>query len=146
MASVLLFSSSVFAAAADNLPLAPDFTLEDVQGNKVNLAGYRGNQPAVLFFWTTWCPFCRDALKALNARYDELTKAGWKVIPIDIGESALKVNSFLKYNQLNFNVLLDTGLATARSYGVVGVPTYVIINKDGVIAFRDNFLPEDFNG
>ncbi|MFA5156943.1 MAG: TlpA disulfide reductase family protein [Candidatus Omnitrophota bacterium] len=142
--SALLLSPVSGAWAEAAMSIAPDFTLKDTAGNTINLAAHRNNQPAILFFWTTWCPFCRDALKELNSQYADLTKAGWKVVPVDVGESFLKVTDFLKSNPLSFNVLLDDEAMVSRSYEVVGIPTYVLINKEGVIVFRDNYLPEGY--
>jgi cytochrome c biogenesis protein CcmG, thiol:disulfide interchange protein DsbE len=141
--STILFLSASFVLAGE-ASLAQDFTLQDIQGNKVNLSAYRNGQPVMLFFWTTWCPFCRDGLKALSAKYAGLEKAGAKVLVINTGETASRVNSFIQKNPLAFNVLLDTTSTVAYSYEIVGVPTYIVINKDGEIIFRDNYFPEDF--
>jgi len=97
-----------------------------------------------LFFWTTWCPFCREELKVLNRRHGDLTKIGWKIIAINVGEPASKINNFTKTNPLIFNVLLDKDSAVAYGYDVIGVPTYVLINKEGKIVFRDNYFPEGY--
>ena len=144
MLSTFLLLSAPVLSAKDAL-LAPDFTLQDTQGNKIKLADYRDKQPVLLFFWTTWCPFCREELKGLNGgRYADLTKIGWKIMVIDVGESASHVNDFTKKNPLVFNVLLDTDSAVSYIYDVLGVPTYVLIDKGGRIAFQGNALPTDY--
>jgi peroxiredoxin len=140
---LFLFSSLPVLSAKDTL-LAPDFTLQDTQGNKIKLADYRDKQPILLFFWTTWCPFCREELKALNLRHSDLTKTGWKIMVIDVGEGASQVNNFTKKNPLVFNVLLDTDSTVSYIYDVLGVPTYVLIDKGGRIAFQGNVFPADY--
>ncbi len=140
---IFLFSSAPVLSAKEAV-LAPAFTLEDTQGNKINLADYRNKQPVLLFFWTTWCPFCREELKALNGRRTDLMKIGWKIMVINVGESASRVNDFLKKNPLLFSVFLDTNSAVSYVYDVLGVPTYVLIDKTGSIVFRNNYFPLDY--
>ena len=45
---------------------APDFTLATLDGDEVNMTQYREGKRAIIFFWATWCPHCRVALKELN--------------------------------------------------------------------------------
>src|SRR5215472_5633053 len=47
---------------------APDFTLEDAQGNQVSLSATRGKMPTVLVFYRGyWCPFCAHQLSELRS-------------------------------------------------------------------------------
>ncbi len=124
--------------------LAVDFTLEDLQGNKISLTSYKDKQPVVLFFWTTWCPFCRQELKSLSQRYPELVKEGWELLAINVGEPAQKVDNFIKnYGGLSFKVLLDKNMDVADAYNLLGVPTYILINKKGDIVFHDPSFPKE---
>src|SRR3989338_11690436 len=47
---------------------APDFTLASVHGPYVNMTEFRGGEPALIFFWATWCPHCRTQLKELTQK------------------------------------------------------------------------------
>lgn len=127
---------------ATEAALAPDFKLQDLNNNLVTLSSYRDKQPVLLFFWTTWCPFCRKELKALNDMYAQLLKDGIGVLSINIGESSEKVNNFLKKYSLTFKVLLDQDNEVAYSFGLLGVPTYFLINKKGYIVFKDYYFPQ----
>jgi peroxiredoxin len=128
---------------AKKLDLAPDFKLLDLNNNTITLSAYRDKQPVLLFFWTTWCPFCRKELKTLNDRYPQLVKEGWELLSIDVGEPAYKVDNAIKRYSLNFKVLLDKDTTVAGSYNILGVPTYVIINKKGHVVFKDHYFPQD---
>jgi len=132
--------------SAQDLSPAPNFDLQDMANTKISLNSYKGKQQVLLFFWTTWCPFCRKELKALNNRYQELLKNGWEVLAIDIGEPAEKITNFLKSQKmsLGFKVLLDKNTAVGEAYGVLGVPTLVFVNKKGQIVYKDNIFPEDY--
>ncbi len=128
--------------AAGKNDLALDFKLQDMDKNTYVLSSYRGRQPVILFFWTTWCPFCRKELKLLENSRVELTKEGWAILPIDVGEGEGKVRSFLKANNIGINVLMDKDTDVASVYDILGVPTFIFINKEGRIIFRDNYFPQ----
>lgn len=119
------------------------FKLQDTQGESVVLNAYLGKQKVFLFFWTTWCPFCRDALQKIAALAPDLKKNGWEILAVDVQESAAKVKNFLKSWQPGFKVLLDDNGAVARAYEVMGVPTYLLIDKNGIVTYRDNYFPSE---
>ncbi len=124
--------------------LAVDFKLRDINNIEVSLSDYIGKQPVVLFFWTTWCPYCVKELSNLNPKYLELKQEGCEVLAVNLGESADKVNRYVKkYNPL-FKILLDKDKSLASSFDVLGVPTYIFINKKGEIAAREHVFPDDY--
>jgi len=138
--TLFCFLSFGCSQAKDKL-LAPDFTLQDLNGNSVTLSGYKDKSALILFFWTTWCPFCRTELKDLNAKKEQLVKEGWELIAIDIGEPKNKVAAYMKNFAPSLTVLLDSDSGVAQSYQLVGVPTFVIIDKQGNAVFKDNYFP-----
>ena len=123
---------------------APDFTLIDVHDDTITLSSYKGKQPVILFFWTTWCPFCQKELRVLNDRYGGLVREGFEVLAIDVGEDPDKVTNFVTSYYLAYRVLLDKDTMASLKYSLVGVPTYVIVDKDGNIVFKDNFFPQNY--
>ena len=122
---------------------AIDFNLPDTNGNQVVLSSYAGKQQVLIVFWTTWCPFCRDALKKIEKMYPELKKNGWEILAVNVGESVPTVNNFLRNFPLSYKVLHDADQGVAQVYEVMGVPTYQIIDKNGIITFRDSYFPEE---
>lgn len=121
--------------------LAVDFKLLDLNQTTLTLSNYKNKQPVVLFFWTTWCPFCLNELKILKDIYPQLQKDGWELFAIDVGEPAYRIDNFVKNYSLNFKVLLDKDMTVADAYDILGVPTYVLVNKEGYIVFKDNYFP-----
>lgn len=140
----LLFLTKIEAneAALKKPLLAPEFSLQDLEENSFSLSNYKDKQPLILFFWTTWCPFCRKELSALNQKHQELEKEGWVVWAINVDESSDQVASFVKNHKFNFKVLLDKDASVADSLDVFGVPTYIIIDKGGQVVFKDHYFPE----
>jgi peroxiredoxin len=121
--------------------LAPDFTLYDIYQNAYTLSDYRDKQPVLLLFWTTWCPFCRQELRVLNGMYSALAADGVEVLSVNVGETPTTVENFVQDYSLAYRVLLDRDNRVAGLYGLIGVPTYILVNKEGEVVFKDNYLP-----
>ncbi|HLD83043.1 MAG TPA: redoxin domain-containing protein [Candidatus Omnitrophota bacterium] len=126
-----------------NKKLAPDFQLLDTRQDRISLKDYRGKQPVLLFFWTTLCPLCEEELRILNDSYPSLVSDGLEVLAIDVAERPSKVEEFIKAFHLTYRVLLDMDTSVAVAYRVFGVPTYVLIDKEGSIVFQDNYFPQN---
>jgi peroxiredoxin len=120
---------------------APDFTLQDIYQDEYALSNYK-DKPVLLFFWTTWCPFCEKELRVLNDMYATLTQDGIEVLSVNVGELPDKVTGYIRQNNVAFRVLLDKDTSVASSYVLLGVPTYVLVDKEGNIVFRDNYFPQ----
>ncbi|OIO35990.1 MAG: hypothetical protein AUJ74_03960 [Candidatus Omnitrophica bacterium CG1_02_44_16] len=150
---VLLLSflpfGNVFASASlpkvSKTEAASDFTLDTAAGKTVSLKDAKG-KGAILFFFTTWCPFCRQKFPSLSKDYETLRKEGIELFVIDAGESQAKVSAFLSKTQPPFDVLLDKNTAVAEAYGVMGVPTFILISKSGVVVYEGNELPGNYKG
>ncbi len=109
---------------------APDFTLPDLNGNRVSLAQFRG-QPVVINFWATWCPPCRDEIPRLIEAY-EREKDSVTFIAIS-DEPADVVGPFIKEQAIPYINLLDSSYRVSSAYGIRALPTTVFINRDGEI-------------
>ncbi|MBL8061018.1 MAG: TlpA family protein disulfide reductase [Chthonomonas sp.] len=111
---------------------APDFQLKSLEGNGVSLASLRG-QVVLLDFWATWCLPCREALPktiALHEKYGGKGLAVWS-IPEEDGDL---VKIFLKEQGFDgLPVLIDPGKKTHAKFKVAALPTYVVIDRQGVI-------------
>lgn len=140
------FSISLFFSPAEcaDYGSASDFTLQDTNNETVTLGAYKDKQAVLLLFWTTWCPYCRDELRQLKDMRGEPANDGLEILAVDVGESSNKVNNVTKKYLLNYKVLLDQDKSVARSFGVSGVPTYVLINNKGSIVFKDNSFPQEY--
>ncbi|MFH1398275.1 MAG: TlpA disulfide reductase family protein [Candidatus Omnitrophota bacterium] len=122
---------------------APDFNLSDLDNKSFTLSSYKGRQSVILLFWTTWCPYCRGELKTINQMSEDLKNKKMEVLAINIGESLPVVSKFIKSLNFTYPVLLDQNARVAKSYGVFGVPTYVIIDDQGNIFRQENYFPKD---
>lgn len=131
-------------SAGTPLRPAPDFNLPDPNQKYYRLSDYKNKQPLILFFWTTWCPYCQKQMLALNDKFPALAKEGIAILAVNAGEPINTVKQFLKYYNPAYPVLLDEYAAVTGAYEVFGVPTYFLINKNGLIVFSGNDFPGDY--
>lgn len=118
-----------------------NFTLLDLKNKQFSLSDFKG-KPIILFFWTTWCPYCRKELKQLNTMHAQFLRDGVELVAINVEEPVDKVQKFIGSYPFSFRVLLDTDAEVAQAYGILGVPTYIFINKEGRIVFNNNYFPQ----
>ena len=104
----------------------------DNKDQKININQYRGNL-LILNFWATWCEPCKEEMPSLdnlqvNAELDKI-----KIFAINIGKENLKkVNKFfMNFNIKNLEPYFDPPTTLARMFSLRGVPTSILINKEG---------------
>jgi len=114
--------------------LAPDFQLNNLDGQPVSLSDFRG-KPVLVNFWTSWCPPCRSEMPFIHDTFTDKkwVDEGLVVLAIDIGESLSTVRDFVKYYGLTFPVLLDVTRDVFLEYYVRGIPTTFFIDREGII-------------
>lgn len=124
--------------------LAPDFTLSTLTKTDVKMSELRNSRPAMLFFWATWCPSCRETLDALNARAPEVEKQGLKIILVDVGEAKPDVERYIKDHNVTLDVFLDVDSSVASEYSIAGVPTFFLVDKEGIVKSVQHAFPEEY--
>jgi peroxiredoxin len=114
---------------------APDFILKDLTGRDFQLSAARG-KPVLLIFLATWCPSCRSEIPHYKDIYETYGQRGLEVVGIDIEEPKNRVSQFAAKNQIPYKMLLDEKGRVASAYDIVGIPTMVLINRDGKVLTR----------
>ena len=113
---------------------APEFALADLDGNHHSSSDFRG-RTLLLNFWATWCGPCRKDLPSLQ-RLQERHKGSDLAVMSVIDGSPEQAKSLLDARRIDYPTLLDEGSSTFSSYGVMNVPTTVVIDQNGVIVSR----------
>jgi peroxiredoxin len=109
---------------------APAFALEDLNGKKVSSRDLKGSV-YVLDFWATWCGPCVASLPKLDELYKSLKDSGLKVFALDQSEEKATVAKFIAEKKMTLTALLDSDSKVGQAYGVEGIPTTVVVGKDG---------------
>ena len=123
--------------------IAPDFELEKTDGSKIAFKDLEGS-PAVLVFWTAWCPVCKEEAPEINKLAAAFEPKGVKVVGINIGESDARVADGIKDFGIKYAVAKDKDSTVAKSYRVVGTPTIVFLDGKGTVRYFGNELPKDY--
>lgn len=122
---------------------APDFQLSGLNGSQLKLADLHG-QPAVLIFWTAWCPVCKEEAPHLNALASKYEPQGVRVIGINIQDSPARTEGGVNEFGIKYRVVRDPDASVTRRYKVTGTPTIIFLDRKGVVRFFDNELPKDY--
>jgi len=118
-------------------PLAPAFTLKDLDGKTHTLGAYKG-KVVLVNFWATWCPPCRREMPSMERLSLKLKSEPFQVLAVNQIESFDLVFAFT--GELDpaptFPILLDPKGKVPAQWGVKGLPTSFIVDKQGRIAYR----------
>jgi peroxiredoxin len=112
--------------------LAPDFTLQSVDGEPVQLTALRG-RPVLINLWATWCAPCRLEMPAIQDRFERYQDDGLVVLAVNFDESAEQVGAFRDELGLTFDLLLDPGAEVQQLYLNRSYPASFFIDGEGVI-------------
>lgn len=113
--------------------IAPDFTLETLDGKTVKLSDFRGEK-ILLNFWASWCPPCRAEMPDIQKVHKNHDVAILAVNLTNAETSVESVKEFVNDFQLTFPILLDKKLEVANTYGIQPIPTSFLIDSKGRIA------------
>ena len=110
-----------------------ELTFLDDKNNQLNLTDYKGNL-ILLNFWATWCAPCKEEMPSLDLLQTNNAFDNLKIFPINVGQDNLeKSYEFFKDLKIkNLNVYFDSPNTLAKKFGLRGVPTSILINKDGL--------------
>lgn len=124
---------------------APAFTLPDLNAKDYRLDELRADKNTILFFWATWCPHCRTQLKEIQANQEKFISKNVQIVLIDSGERKEQVTKYLNQLGVTLNVYLDLDGRVSDQYQIIGLPTFIFINQQGVITAVEHHLPGNFS-
>jgi peroxiredoxin len=142
----LLFSTATAGTGADPMQAlglqapgeavaAPEFSLSDLAGKKVQLKAFRGRL-VFLNFFATWCGPCREEMPGMERLFRTHQEKGFVVVAVNMEESAKTVRPFVEQLKLSFPIALDADGTVARDYGVRALPVSFLVGRDGKIVWR----------
>ncbi|MDQ2909073.1 MAG: TlpA family protein disulfide reductase [Candidatus Eremiobacteraeota bacterium] len=111
---------------------AQSYSVAALGGGSGSLEQYRGHV-VLLNLWATWCAPCRSETPALERLYRQDRAQGLIVLGVDQGESAPTVAAFARDMNLTYPILVDQEQRYGGSYAAIGLPTTVVVDRDGKI-------------
>lgn len=128
-----LFSLTVSAKELSGV--APDFSLKNLAGETVKLSDYKG-QVVMINFWASWCGPCRQEMPLLDDMSEEMSKAGFVLLGVNLDEDVNDARGFLAdIGEMSFPILLDPTAKVADLYGNQAMPSSYFVDREGNLAF-----------
>ena len=127
---------------------AIDFTLTNLEGKKIKLSDYKG-KVVVLDFWATWCAPCRASFPGMQELVTKYKNDKIEFFFVDVWErgepkeTQESVTKFISDHKYSFNVLYDFNDEIVSKYNIQGVPSKIVIDKEGNIVSSNYFISHD---
>ncbi|MYD59718.1 MAG: redoxin domain-containing protein [Gemmatimonadetes bacterium] len=115
--------------------MAPEFEAKQLDGSTFRLADYRGKKAVLIDFWATWCPPCVDEIPTIKKIAETYRDQGLEVVGVSLDREEKALRDFVKQEKLSYVQVFEKEKTRAitKSYGVWGMPSVFLIDKDGVI-------------
>lgn len=123
----------------------PDVTFKDLQGTDLNLASLKG-KVVVVNFWATWCDPCRVEIPWLIRMQQTYASQGFTLVGVAMDEDGKSaVDPFVQTTHfdvggqqmtMNYPIVLGNDQIADKFGGMLGLPTSIVISRDGKIAKR----------
>lgn len=117
---------------------APDFTVENADGEEVKFSDYVG-KPIVLNFWASWCSPCKSEMPEFNEAWEELDgEVQFLMVNMTDGarETVDTAKEYVEGQGFSFPVFFDTGSEAAMAYSAYSLPTTYFIDAEGYVVAR----------
>ncbi|HUX96743.1 MAG TPA: TlpA disulfide reductase family protein [Bacteroidales bacterium] len=124
---------------------APDFTMNDVNGNPVSLSSKIGSKLLLIDFWAAWCGPCRKENPNVVKVYTEFNKKGFDIFGVSLDQKKddwLKAIADDKLTWTHVSDLQYWSNAAAKTYAVSAIPANFLLDETGTIIGR-NLRGED---
>ena len=126
-----------------------DLTFFNSKKEQINLRDFKGKL-ILLNFWATWCAPCKEEMPSLDLLDNKANLNNLKIFPINVGQESEEkaINFFNELKIKNLDTYFDSPITLAKKFGLRGIPTTILLNKDGLefarIIGSINFENEEF--
>jgi peroxiredoxin len=144
-AAILLWVAATALAVEPGTP-APDFALRPFDATSpVRLSDYRG-KVVLVDFWASWCAPCRQSLPLYEQLRAGFAAEDFAILAVNLDEDAADARAFLAQHPVKYITLQNPQGDIARAFGLKGMPSSYLIDRDGVVRERHvGFEPADID-
>jgi len=126
-------------------PFAPDFSFTTLEHQNASNAALRG-KVVLLDFWGTWCPPCRESVPTLRDLNKKYVGKPFQLVGISSDDDEDVWRTFIESQHMDWWEYIDTSENVLKAFKIESFPTYVLLDKDGVIRFRQSGFGEMTRG
>lgn len=112
--------------------IAPNFVLEDLDGNRLELSDLQG-KGVYVNFWATYCTYCRTKMQYLQEYHEEYHEQGVEIVSINVDETTLQVERHKQRQNLDYPLYIDRNMLVSNAYGVSHLPATFLIDENGQV-------------
>ncbi len=114
----------------------PAFTLDRLEDGQVDFPSRFHGQIVAVRFWADWCPFCESEMQAIEPIYVRYRDQGLEILAINVRQDRNTAQTFIDKLDISYDTLLDPEGEVARRYGVLGLPTTFMVDRNGRLHAR----------
>lgn len=114
---------------------APEFELRGQGAAPVKLSGLRG-KVVYVDFWASWCGPCRQSFPWMNDMQAKFAARGFHIVAINLDAKDADAQKFLAETAGKFQIAFDNKGVTPKLYGVKGMPTSYLIDREGRVVYE----------
>ena len=116
---------------------APEYGALTLDGDSVHLADL-SDEVVLLNIWATWCPPCREEIPALQTLHETHADRGLRIVgvSVDAQHDRENVRTFAEEYGVTYTIWHDPGDLIRTRFVVTGVPTTLLIDREGTIVWR----------
>ncbi|MEN8189222.1 MAG: TlpA disulfide reductase family protein [Thermodesulfobacteriota bacterium] len=143
--AVAMFFIPLSLEAAEIGEPMPSFKLTTLDGEVIDSTALIGEKPIFMVFWATWCPNCKREIPHINKMAEEFGPKGMVFLGVNVGvnDSEKKVRRYAEKYKMHYPLYFDEGSLLTRKFKVSGTPTVIIVDKNGIVRYRDVSPPAD---
>ena len=118
-------------------PFVPGFSFITRENQTVSNVSLRG-KVALLDFWGTWCPPCRESIPILKNVQKKYAAKGFQLVSISSDDDEDLWKTFVESQHMEWLEYLDSSSEVQKAFKIESFPTFIVVDKDGVIRFRQS--------
>lgn len=117
--------------------IPPDFSITTIDGKQYRLSEFRNERPVLLYFWASWCPYCKQDLNIVKEIYPKYAdKVKFIAIDLDTYENADLIRKYGEKLGLIGVDFAEADIKILSDYAITRTTTKYAIGKDGIILYK----------
>ena len=151
IATILLALPGAAAAQDDaiGIPVGetpPAVTIQDLDGNAVDLGRWVGKRPVIVEFWATWCPVCAELLPRMEAaRMKYGDRVEFLVVAVAVNQSPNTVRRHLARHPMPFTFLWDVNGNATRAFQAPATSYVAVLDAKGKVVYTGIGADQDLD-